>query len=403
MRKISLVLLILLSLGCSSKHLGEPDVKKEAYKFKYKVSSYEWNHTKTRLDIPAILYGFGYESDDIGNVSPTIAIADFNLDGNLDFQIQYNPGKSDITPIEYHFFIFDPKTKTYIKNVYDFSFSSVKSLQGRRTIVGDFNDDKKADVIRGAGAHGLADERGYDYPTIMLSNSTGYEVKQIIGAPLSNFHTVSSGDIDNDGDLDTFWGENAENDGFAINNGDGTFVWNSIQDRVLNMPRVVYGIWISEMFDINKDSNIDLIIAGGYACDGCLDGITVLYGDGTGYFDYSKRVVVQNQISTQEHAIGFGDVDKDGDIDIFALSGINDRGLYTSYENIDNQFTDSTDKWFEDSILPENSYNLTSIIVKDLNKNGYLDITEEETAYREVGYDRKAYYFEWNGSKFTKK
>jgi len=396
-------LIINLFTSCEAEPLdgytGEPD--KLVYKYDYKVTSYEWNETKIRLDIPSILKPYGYEDDDLNGVSPTIAIADFNLDGYLDFQTQYNVGKSDSVPVEYHFFIYNKDSDSYVKG-HNFTFTQVPTLMGRRTVVGDFNNDKKPDVVRGAGAHGRSDG-AYDQPNIMLSNETGYDLMKIEGSPMSNFHGLSSGDIDNDGDLDLFFVENDEFDGFALNNGDGTFVWNTIRERILNLGPYRYGMWTNEIYDINKDGYLDLIIAGGaYGQEKGLDGITVLYGDGTGFFDYEERVAVINQESNGEHDVAFGDIDNDGDLDIVAVGSVGlIGGIVTAYENTGDSFIFRR-PWIANEYLPASWTNLTTLIVKDIDGDGLLDITEEETFIREIDEEREAFYFKWDGTKFTR-
>jgi hypothetical protein len=49
--------------------------------------------------------------------------------------------------------------------------------------------------------------------------------------PESQFHSISSGDIDNDGDLDIFFAH-GNKDGFAINDGNGNFSWTWITEII---------------------------------------------------------------------------------------------------------------------------------------------------------------------------
>jgi hypothetical protein len=95
----------------------------------------------------------------------------------------------------------------------------------------------------------------------------------IESAPDIQPHTISSGDIDNDGDLDVFIAQAGEFDGFLINDGNANFSWKWITEVIDGMNDGYiypdggygyYGFWSSEMSDINQDGNVDLILGGSY-------------------------------------------------------------------------------------------------------------------------------------------
>ena len=56
-------------------------------------------------------------------------------------------------------------------------------------------------------------------------------------------------------------GRQAKDQGFAINNGDGTFVWKKSSENILNQfdADVREQVQTVEIFDFNNDNNLDLI------------------------------------------------------------------------------------------------------------------------------------------------
>ena len=199
----------------------------------------------------------------------------------------------DGTNVGYDFFINNGDDTFDIDN--SFFNSDFQSDKARKTIVGDFNGDNKPDVVRISGQHDYLDKSN-----ITLSKSDGsYVISEIEVVPVSQYHGFASGDIDNDGDLDLFFGSPGEDQGFAINNGDGTFVWKKSSENILNQidGDVREQVQTVEIFDFNNDNNLDLIIGGQFNIrqgQPYLDGPTILWGDGSGYFDFNNKSEVFN-------------------------------------------------------------------------------------------------------------
>jgi hypothetical protein len=267
--------------------------------FDYKVPSHDWeNGHRPWMNVYKIIDSLKI-SDQINNTS--FALADFNQDGYIDITVQDNEG--DGVPIKTWFIINDTKGKYFVDE--DFPLNKdIVAISARKTIVGDFNNDGLPDVVRPQGGH---DWLGV--PTIILSNPDGsYDFKLIGDGPKIQAHTISSGDIDNDGDLDLFVAQAGEQDGFLINDGNASFQWKWISEIIEdfdtghlypNNKYGYYGFWSSEMTDVDKDGYVDLILGGSYKeqdYDANFFGPTVLWGDGSGKFYVANSTILFDYI-----------------------------------------------------------------------------------------------------------
>ena len=249
------------------------------------------------------------------------------------------------------------------------------------------------DVARPQGAH---DRLGK--PTIILSKEGGnYEFKLIGDGPEVQPHTISSGDIDNDGDLDLFFAQAGEYDGFLINDSNANFTWKWISEIIEfpvnsdgfeypNGKKAPWGFWSSEITDVDKDGFVDIILGGSYkenSGGAYFYGPTVLWGDGTGnyysersttLFDWRNLDYAEGNIISLSHDYAVNDVDGDGINDIAVFSECSDIWLYHIIKGKGNrEFVDMTKDWLPDPLRKDTS-NHVWIIMKDIDGNGYIDI-----------------------------
>ena len=244
--------------------------------------------------------------------------------------------------------------------------------------------------------------------------------------PQQQYHTVSSGDIDNDGDLDLFFAQAGEYDGFAINDGNGNFWWTWISERITDFDHGYtypdggygyYGFWTSDMTDVDNDGYIDLILAGSYKdedYDSMFEGPTVLWGDGSGYytiansttlFDERKLSYLSASQNLITHDISVNDIDGDGFKDFAFQSGLdatNSSSIYQVVMSTGNRtFEDRTEQVMSDYIV--NSPGHVWIILRDIDNDGNMDLVEGEPNLDLNGsVNRKSSWWRWTGSSFVK-
>ena len=179
-----------------------------------------------------------------------------------------------------------------------------------------------------------------------------------------DFHNGSSGDIDNDGDIDLIkWsivGECCNGDRsqalpkLLINDGTGSFSEIPLLENEVEFFENYYGGWrstTSELFDLNNDGYLDIIV--GYyfgkfvnESDDLNGDIYILWGSNSGIFDFNNMTIIEdsNYLNLSQIYLGtlFTDYDNDGDIDLIITSTSN----YSQY--IINIFQNNGDKTFND-------------------------------------------------------
>ena len=365
--------------------------------FDYKVPSYVWkNNIQPRFNLGDIEKENGLDPGDISDTGS--AYADFNGDGYFDIMSQGTA--PDGTYVGYDFFINNGDDTFEIDN--SFFNSDFQSDKARKTIVGDFNGDNKPDVVRISGQHDYLDNSN-----ITLSKSDGsYIISKIEVVPVTQYHGFASGDIDNDGDLDLFFGSPGKDQGFALNNGDGTFIWKKSTDVILNQtdgPREQ--VQTVEIFDFNNDNNLDLIIGGQFndtQGQPYLDGPSILWGDGTGYFDFNNKSEVFNFNQKPTTNTGdtcnlddfvFGDINGDGLNEIILMFYICMDVGWGSLLEIYSPNSNFEFKRVTESMLPDNIVRGVWLQLRDIDNNNKLDIVETELP---------SWRYEWNGSRFEK-
>jgi Ca2+-binding RTX toxin-like protein len=214
----------------------------------------------------------------------SFGVGNFTRDSNIDFVFG-----GPLTPFKNERISFQAITASgdgMVSSLQKIFKTTPKAIHPREMFVGDLNGDGVDDLFSA--------NHGYDAPpyagerdTLALS-SGGRLIDRSSTLPSSAFtHSVSGGDIDNDGDIDllagvTGWTETGPY--FLINDGRGNFTQN---DAVLpkrigdGHTDAAYNFTTSHLTDINNDGFIDLVV--GFAEDSPYSGATYL-NDGKGAF-----------------------------------------------------------------------------------------------------------------------
>ena len=230
--------------------------------------------------------------------------ADFNEDGNLDLLLT-GDGAAAV-------YLGDGEGGFVRAN------AGLTGVQQSSSAIGDVDNDGHLDlVVTGR------DVSGIESATVYLGDGTGgfTEATALTGVD-SGSSTL--GDVDGDGNLDLLVtgsdGDNVET--ATVYLGDGTGGFTAANAGLTGVQESS-----SDVGDINNDGNLDLVVTGANA-----DGnptTTIYFGDGTGGFTAQSAGLSEVRGGSSI----LGDVDGDGDLDLF-LTGSSTTGLVSRlYEN----------------------------------------------------------------------
>ncbi|MFH1700596.1 MAG: FG-GAP-like repeat-containing protein [Candidatus Zixiibacteriota bacterium] len=171
---------------------------------------------------------------------------------------------------------------------------------------GDLNADDWPDIL----SFTEEKEVGFTYLNAGLGNFVDAQIQEFSTADGYNGYAASSADIDNDGDLDIFYGA-------KLFQNDGTFSFADFTEEagLLNIPftcRAVFG-------DVDNDGDMDIFMNRQNRAPSLL-----FINDGTGHFLESSYY--KSSLGYFPTALGtsFGDVDSDGDLDMYTCAGYSD-------------------------------------------------------------------------------
>ncbi len=169
----------------------------------------------------------------------------------------------------------------------------------------DYDNDGDMDVFN--------PNEGNQLCALYQNQGDGTFLRIITGPPVEaagNAFGASWGDCDNDGDLDLFVARYSnENDKLFLNNGDGTFS-DVATDPVVTSGGNSIG---SAFADIDNDGDLDLFVANGFGSPTDSNFLYWNNGDGTYTREASGAVVHDHGWS---YGCAFGDLDRDGDLDL---------------------------------------------------------------------------------------
>ena len=322
---LSIVLGLFLLTSCSKEEVFEDHIEVsiptiiDPYKVinqtDYKQASYH-----TRIPFPEQVISYKQNS----NWHPALeaVVLDYDKDGYLDIvETQSEYGVFTRNKI---LFMKGTEEGTLVKDKHNSDIYE-GLIHGRKGLVGDYNDDGWPDIF--FIGHGY-DKFGEGIPNeehpILLLNQEGktFEYLPILNV-VGFFHTGTSGDIDGDGDLDVLLIDGAgggTNSYVLINNGDGTFLQETL-DQYEKFPLStipnIRGKFSSELYDLDNDGDLDLVLAGHEYEEWNTPGL-ILFNTPEGFTE--KQELPIQQVWGIVNDIDFYDLDNDGLAEIIYTS-----------------------------------------------------------------------------------
>lgn len=214
----------------------------------------------------------------------------------------------------------------------EFLFSyRIRTSQGGRIAMADFNGDTYEDLIISAEALSGADFRFY------MNDGSGQFNEQTLN-PVSE-PIVDLGDINTDGSIDiVVAGSSSGNPTveLLLNDGDGNF------QQVIGSPFQGSNSGTVDFLDLDNDLDNDIIITGRTTS---LEKTQVFINDGTGQFSEDIQSSFQD---VWQSDLDYGDIDNDGDLDVFLFGRFSAAASTELYINDGSGiFTESTSNTFK--------------------------------------------------------
>ena len=289
-----------------------------------------------------------------------------------------------------------------------------------------------------------------ELPVELIKIDTNFNFSSTFIGPQISSHDGSSGDVDNDGDIDimlipqnydySYYDRVIRYPILLINNGIGQFTeQDAFEDNLNFTPYYTnyqedyteYQAIHYELFDLNNDGNLDLI-SGFWTENNNPNvnretvGIDVFWGDGTGKFNTTNfsKILPNNPQGYQYVPLGstYFDYDYDGDLDLFLVStraedgnfvsngGIIDTGanFYENYfifvfQNNNDEFVDVTtsviDKFYD--LSKTNFSHFYDLNFRDVDGDGDFDLVPARTSGWFIFPQLNKLYWENNGGSFN--
>lgn len=323
---------------------GDEDIFAGQFVFDAERSYFFENNNDETFTEKALALGFDYVPGD--NVRGAVW-ADFNNDGTLDLLV--TNADSDNTGSPTSMYINDGTGGfTEVPLNVDAGFWPIA--------LGDFNNDNLIDFATA----GIADDES-SFMRIFQSDLTAFLAGELNHYETSDINlngfpwSITTGDIDNDGDIDLFSSAASDVDHqLFINDGTGSF---SEEERA-GLTDLAQRSRGAQFIDINNDGFEDIYLSTAASNAGI--NLRSLYtNDGGGNFAETDLGIEGARSNAIE------DFDNDGDLDIFAAEG----GRIGYFQNSGGVFSDATTQDFSITGIEF----LTSASPADYNNDGFMD------------------------------
>ena len=225
--------------------------------------------------------------------------------------------------------------------------------------LGDLDGDGDLDLVTASGDYGEAIAND----AMLLNDGRG----NFLPAPAANFPAVLDdsravvlGDVDGDGDTDVVFGNSGAQSRLLLNGGAANFS----DATATHLPAATPRTTSLALVDVDGDGDRDLVL-------GNLGARSSLYrNDGTGHFTDVTASHMPN-LALETRAIGFGDLDGDGDQDLVLGNGLANQEQESIYINDGTgHFTDETASRVNEPYI----LTTASLQIGDLDGDGDLDI-----------------------------
>ena len=288
-------------------------------------------------------------------------VLDYNMDGYLDFVHTNSDYGASFNGVSVRnkvkFFKGNCNGDIELDEALSNKFNGLE--HGRKGLVGDYNNDGYPDIF--FVGHGIdTDPYPGEYP-ILLTNIDGIDFEEKRFDDFIGFwHSATSGDYDNDGDLDIVLISQSKTYIMKNNGGEFDIIADNInydQRAVKDFPQesivpIINQVYTSELYDLDKDGFLDLVVSGHDWPDSGES--LVLYGDGESFLKDKKTLPSVNGYGICID-IDFFDINNDGKAEIILNrtgDPINGLGFYTGWkvqilELINGVYLDSTDKYID--------------------------------------------------------
>lgn len=331
------------------------------------------SHDLQKSDVNVDILGLRRSKEGINSGWNILAVSflDINGDGNDD--IFYNSSYGENVRTQGKILIY--KDGDY---VLDNSYTTTSLISPRKSIVGDFNNDKMPDIF--VAAHG--DDRppfAGEYCEMLLSTPDKKYNLIKFTERISFYHGASSGDVDKDGDLDIFVIGKPDSY-FLINDGKGNFTYsltNIDKNELIEQ-------YTCELVDVDKDGYLDLIMGGHEFING--NTTRVYWGDGTGKFTNKTDIPTVANLGVVND-LDVYDLNADGKNEIIVTrTGGKPNDFSNFYSGWYIQVVTISDRKAVDmttTFIENNSYNQTKVDnqewipwlrFNDYDKNGKIDL-----------------------------
>ncbi len=225
-------------------------------------------------------------------------------------------------------------------------------------VVADFNNDGNLDLVFCSEDDVVLG--GSNVHEYYLGDGSGKFTPSTFQLQDSEANAVISLDVNADGFMDLIFGNNGAN-GLLLNDGNGSFT--NSNDRIPINNKTTQDLALA---DIDGDGDMDIF-------EGNENGNVLLLNDGDGFFSDVSDSHLPVGLNIETRKVSFGDVDADGDMDVF-LSNVEfipgkDRQNRLFLNDGEGTFSDATN-----TNLPiDNDYTLDAIF-EDIDFDMDLDI-----------------------------